>query len=432
MSDQVKIVSLDLENVKRIHAVHIEPKEEGLTTIGGDNAQGKTSILDGIMFALGGEKFRPTNLQRDGSIAPAAIKLVLSNGLIVERSGKNASLKVTDPKGLKGGQKLLDSFVDELALDLPKFLAMDDKKKAGVLLKILGVEKELAKLDAEESKAAEERTLLGREVVKARSHAESLPVHSDVPGLPVSAMEIMEEINARIQRNAERASKRNELANLERALKLAYDNQSDANAFVQEAQRKLDEAMKYALICEDEVLKQTVLVENAKSVDIVQDEDVSDCNQKIAELEQLNVKIRQNLDHAKAIEDMGIAATEYAKAECKVNLVREQRKALLDGATMPLENLTVIDGLLHYKGHAWDCMSSSEQVKVAVSIVRKLKPECGFVLLDKLETFDGKQLKELGKWLEEQGLQAIATRVSTGSECSIIIENGCVANDDSY
>ena len=35
-------------------------------------------------------------------------------------------------------------------------------------------------------------------------------------------------------------------------------------------------------------------------------------------------------------------------------------------------------------------------------------------------------MREFGTWLESQGLQAIATRVSTGDECSIIIEDGTV------
>lgn len=35
-------------------------------------------------------------------------------------------------------------------------------------------------------------------------------------------------------------------------------------------------------------------------------------------------------------------------------------------------------------------------------------------------------LHEFGQWLEQEGLQAIATRVSTGDECSIIIEDGYV------
>ena len=72
-------------------------------------------------------------------------------------------------------------------------------------------------------------------------------------------------------------------------------------------------------------------------------------------------------------------------------------------------------------------MSGSDRLKVATAIVRKLNPECGFVLLDKLEQMDRKTLEEFGQWLEAEGLQAIATRVSTGEECSIIIEDGYVA-----
>ena len=77
-----------------------------------------------------------------------------------------------------------------------------------------------------------------------------------------------------------------------------------------------------------------------------------------------------------------------------------------------------------YKGQKWDNMSGSDQLKVSTAIVRKLNPECGFVLIDKLEQMDLDTLQEFGQWLEAEGLQAIATRVSTGDECSIIIEDG--------
>jgi len=39
-------------------------------------------------------------------------------------------------------------------------------------------------------------------------------------------------------------------------------------------------------------------------------------------------------------------------------------------------------------------------------------------------------LHEFGAWLEAEGLQAIATRVSTGAECSIIIEDGYVRGEE--
>ena len=57
----IKINKLEIENVKRIKAVKIEPTANGLTIVGGNNNQGKTSVLDSIAWALGGEKYRPSN-----------------------------------------------------------------------------------------------------------------------------------------------------------------------------------------------------------------------------------------------------------------------------------------------------------------------------------------------------------------------------------
>ena len=50
--------------------------------------------------------------------------------------------------------------------------------------------------------------------------------------------------------------------------------------------------------------------------------------------------------------------------------------------------------------------------------------------MDKLEQMDLDTLKEFGEWLQEEGLQVIATRVSTGDECSVIIEDGMVESDN--
>lgn len=146
----VKINKLEIENVKRIKAVKLEPTANGLTVIGGRNNQGKTSVLDSIAWALGGENFRPSDATREGSIIPPNLKIVLNNGLIVERKGKNSALKVTDPSGQKAGQSLLNTFVESLALNLPKFMESSGKEKAQTLLQIIGVGNQLAELENDE------------------------------------------------------------------------------------------------------------------------------------------------------------------------------------------------------------------------------------------------------------------------------------------
>ena len=135
--ESVKINSLEIENVKRVRAVKIVPTQNGLTVLGGRNKQGKTSVLNSIAWALGGNRFKPSNPQREGSVIPPNLKITLNNGIVVERKGKNSDLKVTDPSGKKAGQQLLDSFIVQLALDLPKFMEASGKEKAQTLLQII-------------------------------------------------------------------------------------------------------------------------------------------------------------------------------------------------------------------------------------------------------------------------------------------------------
>ena len=140
--------------------------------------------------------------------------------------------------------------------------------------------------------------------------------------------------------------------------------------------------------------------------------------------------MRANLDKDKAEEDAKAYRTQYNKLTARIGEIREEKMSLLKEADLPLPGLAVEEGELIYNGQKWDNMSGSEQLKVSTAIVRKLNPECGFVLLDKLEQMDLDTLSEFGRWLEQEGLQAIATRVSTGEECSLIIEDGYVAGQN--
>lgn len=86
----------------------------------------------------------------------------MNNGLVIERKGKNSDLKVIDPNGQKGGQQLLNSFVEELAIDLPKFMESSNKEKANTLLQIIGVGPQLYELEREEQELYNKRHTIGQ------------------------------------------------------------------------------------------------------------------------------------------------------------------------------------------------------------------------------------------------------------------------------
>lgn len=415
----MKINRLEIENVKRIKAVRIEPTANGLTVIGGKNAQGKTSVLDAIAWALGGNKFRPSDPQRDESVIPPNLKIVMNNGLIVERKGKNSDLKVTDPNGEKAGQKLLDSFVEELALDLPKFMQASGAEKAKTLLHIIGVEDQLAELDLKEKQLYSERRYIGQTADQKEKFAKEQPYYPDAPDELVSPSELIRQQQDILARNGEKARIRANAAEAERKAELAEQALSMAYAAAAEAEKRLEAAKEdYNKACED---KETAFYDADQTGE---DESTEELEESIRNIDEINRQVRANLDKLKAEDDARQYRQQYDSMSAELEKVRSAKADLLKNADLPLPELSILDGELIYKGQKWDCMSSAEQLKVAAAIVRKLKPECGFILLDKLEQMDLDTLKEFGAWLEAEGLQAIATRVSTGEECSVIIEDG--------
>jgi predicted ATP-dependent endonuclease of OLD family len=406
----MKINQLEIENVKRIKAVKIEPTANGLTIIGGRNNQGKTSVLDSIAWVLGGDKYRPSQAQREQSVIPPNLRITMSNGFVVERKGKNSALKVTDPNGQKGGQQLLNDFVEQFALNLPKFMESTSKEKAQILLKIIGVGDKLLALEREEQERYNERLTIGRIADQKEKYAKEQPTYNDAPAELVSASELIKKQQDILAQNGENQRKRERLHQLE-----------------QEDQRLMEQIQD--LLKKQEAVRADLKIARMNAKDL-EDKSTAELEQSISDIEEINRKVRANLDKEKAEDD----AKEYRR-QCdqltkQLDETRDAKNDLLKTAELPLPELSIKDGELIYKGQQWDNMSGSDRLKVATAIVRKLNPECGFVLLDKLEQMDLEVLKEFGEWLEAEGLQAIATRVSTGEECSIVIEDGYVAGQE--
>ena len=414
----IKINKLEIENVKRVKAVKIEPTPNGLTIVGGKNNQGKTSVLDAIAWALGGNKYRPSQANREGSVVPPYLHIVLSNGLVVERKGKNSDLKVIDPNGQKAGQQLLDSFVEELAINLPKFMNSTSKEKANILLQIIGVGDKLAELERKEMELYNNRHAIGQIADQKTKFAKEQPYYPDAPKELISPSDLIKQQQEILARNGENQRKRQNLAQIQQQHTLQGQE-------VERLKRQLAEAEAvYAKLGQDLAIAQK------DALDLV-DESTEELEQNIQQIDEINRKVRANLDKEKAEEEANEYRNQYDNLTNQIEKIRKQKTELLNNADLPLEGLSVEDGELVYKGQKWDNMSGSDQLKVSTAIVRKLKPDCGFILLDKLEQMDLDTLKEFGQWLEQEGLQAIATRVSTGDECSIIIEDGYAVGQQS-
>ncbi|OUQ09931.1 chromosome segregation protein SMC, partial [Lachnoclostridium sp. An14] len=269
---------------------------------------------------------------------------------------------------------------------------------------IIGVGDRLTELEQEEKRLYNERLAIGQIADRKRKFAEEQTYYPDAPKEIVSAADLIRKQQAILAQNGENQRKRENLHRLEQEY--------------QQVTEELSRLLRRQTVLEDDL--QTA----RKSAEDLVDESTAELERSIAEIDEINRKVRANLDKEKAEEDAQDYTDQYSRLTARITQVRDAQTELLNHAPLPLPGLSVSEGELVYQGQKWDNMSGSDRLKVATAIVRKLNPQCGFVLLDKLEQMDMKTLAEFGAWLEQEGLQAIATRVSTGGECSIIIEDG--------
>lgn len=189
----MRIIKLQAENVKRLKAVEITP-DGNLQVIAGRNAQGKSSVLDAIWFALGGGAAQRSTARpvRDGE-DHASVVLDLGD-MVVTRTwtGDKTALKVESPEGavFRSPQTLLDGLIGRLSFDPLAFSQQDEKTQLAELLTLVELPFDPAQLDEQRSQLYAERTDIGHESVSLRAQLDAMP--PTLPGTPDAPIAITE------------------------------------------------------------------------------------------------------------------------------------------------------------------------------------------------------------------------------------------------
>jgi hypothetical protein len=104
----------------------------------------------------------------------------------------------------------------------------------------------------------------------------------------------------------------------------------------------------------------------------------------------------------------------------KIELARELPGEILKTATIPIEGLTVEDGIPLIHGLPISNLSDGELLELCVDVSVSKPGSLQIILIDGAERLDSESREKLYAKCKAKGLQLIATRVTDGSEMEVI------------
>lgn len=488
--DPLQLLALEARNFKALHFFAVEfPPDGGAVVVGGPNRAGKTSAVDSLRALLLGDRYKPTNPTRDGASVAAHVEALFGDGTKVERGGKNFSLKVTAPDDPDARQGLLDRRFARLAIDPSPLLNGNGKDRIEALLQSLpGVGEKLEGLDRQHDDLFSQRTTAGTLAKNAETQlaamecfpdapAEEIDISAlaariskveeadaiaicaeetlalgehfpDAPKEEVSVSALAEEIRAAEANNslfvsnndrrdrlqskidsmeAQLRELRAQLESTKKALSgiemidtaplLAKLATAEADNAKVAANKRYEQSRAYAVECRE---KHRCLMEELGE------------HETLAAAEENNTKVRANAARQGQEADAAAKRAEHKRLDDVIASVRSARRALLEGADMPLPGLGIGSGDLTFNGQSWDGVAGSDRLNIVIQICRKQQPGCRFVVVGPCEEMDIDTLRRFSDACKSVGLLAICTRVSVGPEVDHVIENGRIveAEDD--
>lgn len=422
-----KIVQLSISNIKRLYAVDITPTDP-VTLICGENGEGKSSVLDSVLMALGGKDYVPEVPIHVGEDS-GEIVVRLDSGLVVKRTftaAGNSYLKITGPDGSPTGQAGLDELTSKLGFDPLAFTRLDAAKQKETLQRMVGLD--FTKLNADRKKAYDERTIVNRRLDEMRGAVAALPEYPDAPAEEVSSAEVLAQIEVAQEHNAELTT----LVAAKTAAQVTVDRATESvkrtTALITALKKQLADAE--VQLAKDVKVREAadkVAVAAADAVEGFQPIDTANLKAQLESCEEANRQVRANAQRAAAVAQ-GIAKKAESDAlTAKIEAIDEQKSKALAGVTFPVEGLSFTDDGVTYKGLPFSQASSAEKQRVSVAIGAALNPRLPVMLIRDGSLLDSKSLAALKQSAEELSLQIFVERVGVGDEGGIIIEDGRIA-----
>jgi predicted ATP-dependent endonuclease of OLD family len=433
------IKGITVNNFMRLEMVALQLDGKNLV-IGGDNHQGKSSLLNSFWVALGGSDAmdalditRPIkNGAKDSRIELDLGDLIVKRKWIKnEESGAvNMYLEVVTPQGAKypSPQKMLDALMGKM-FDPFEFSEKKAKEQRELLLKLVDLGTFSLEGNAAERKTTfDQRTVVNREVLRLSQQVQGMgPALAGVPAEEVSVASVLQEQQAAQQQKEANDEERRKLQGL-------IQDHDSLKANIQTKENTIAELRRQLAKHEEELVTwrkdMDVLMAKGKEqhtkVLALQDPDLSVFVTKLKDLEETNAEVRHNKALAELEKELSKAQQESEQLTAKIKDLDAAKDKALRSAKFPVEGLSIDDEGITFKDVPLGQCSTEEKMRVCIAIAMAMSPQLKVIRISRAESLDPNNFKVITEMAAAGGYQLLMEKVGDPGDMGIIIEDGMV------
>jgi DNA repair exonuclease SbcCD ATPase subunit len=415
----MKIVGLDVQNVLRLTALKLEfDPANNLVVIGGNNAQGKTSVLNSIMAALGGTKEHMPEMVHHGAKRG---KVVVDLGdFTVTRTftrdgGGTLTVTAADGKTVTSPQNMLNGLLSSMSFDPLAFMSAKPAEQANTLRTLAGLD--FTSYDKEYDAAFAERTDVNRDVRRLEAQLAGMRFHADAPTSEVGVADLTAQLEAE-------HAKQRAYDNAERSYTAACTRVIEADGLVADLRKRLEQAQSDAMAAH----KAKEAAEKAFNA-------LTQCNpvpiqEQIASAESTNQKVRDNAARTRVESELKATRKTADALTAKLDGIRDAKEKAIRDAKFPVEGIGFSDDGVTLNGLPVKQASGAEALRLSVAVGAALNPKLRTMLVRDGSLLDDSNLALLAQLAAGHDFQIFMERVGKRDQMAIIIEDGTVLDAD--
>ncbi|MBL8048102.1 MAG: AAA family ATPase [Chthonomonas sp.] len=433
-NNQIRITGIDIRSFKRVRAFSLTLDEgDNLVTIGGENANGKSSVLDAIENALCGVPRTQTMPVHSGAQG-AGIKVTIPPYQVKRLFDANGkpNLEITrldDGTKVPNPQQFLNDLIGGMFVDPLDFIAKQPIEQRRILADLVGLDMDA--IDKQIEDARSRQSQLDEHQKRLIARVGELPWHDDAPDAEVSVADLSQELQRILDHNntcdqARNATdlKRQEITGMEDAI-------DRSAAEIQRLKRQLEEAESRLKTQEANLAEHRRLLGNLEmAAHQMVKQDPTAIQNQMAGVEEANRKFRDNQAKLAGKDEWTKAEAELGQAIQQVTYLQSEKKRMLSEANFPVPGLAFNAKEVTLNEIPFRQASHAEQVRASVGIALAMRGQLGLILIRDASTVDKKTLRLIADEAAQRGAQVFAEVVANLEEegfdrqCSIYIHDG--------